>query len=73
MLPDFIQEFAGLGNQFLALNHFVLQFLAVLEITRVLLLPLLIIVNGLNGQIGDETVDIGLNLVQLAPQVQNVK
>ena len=62
MLPDGLQEFCGLRNQFLTFNNFVFQFLAVFEITRILLLPLLLIVDGLDGKIGDEEVDIGLDL-----------
>ena len=56
MLPDCFQQFGGLGNQLFAFDHFILQILTILEITRVLMFPLLIIVNGLNGQIGDEAV-----------------
>ena len=73
MFTDCCQKFVCLGYQLLTFNHFVFQLLAILEVTGVFLLPLLVIVNGFNRQVGDEEVDIGLNLVQFPFQVQNVK
>lgn len=73
MFTDCCQKFGGLGNQLFAFNHFVFQFFAVFEIAGIIFLPLLVIVNGLNRQVGDEEVDIGLNLDQLLLQVQDIE
>lgn len=73
MLTDRGQEFGGLCYQLFAFDYLVLQFLAVLEIAGILFLPLLIVIDGFNRQVRYEEVDIGLDLVQLLLQVQNVK
>lgn len=73
MFTDCCQKFGCLGYQLFTFNHFILQFFAVLKIAGVLFLPLLVIINGLNRQVGDEEVDIGLNLDQLLLKVQDIE
>ena len=66
MLTDGGKEFGGLGNQLLALYHFVFKFFAVLEVAGIFFFSFYVVINGFNWKVGDEEVNIGLYLVQFA-------